>query len=67
MIAVLDVTRHEEVIKVTRNLLSTLGRIDVVVCNAGVSSRGEVKDTSLEVDRQVMDVNFFGQVDVIKS
>ena len=67
MIAVLDVTRHEEVIKVTRNLLSTLGRIDVVVCNAGVSSRGEVKDTSLEVNRQVMDVNFFGQVDVIKS
>ena len=64
--AVLDVTDHKAVTDVINRLTSTLGHIDVVICNAGVSSRGEVKDTSLDVDRQVMDVNYFGQVDVIK-
>ena len=66
VLAVLDVTDHKAVTDVINRLTSNLGHIDVVICNAGVSSRGEVKDTSLDVDRQVMDVNYFGQVDVIK-
>ncbi len=42
------------------------GQIDVLINNAGIGQRGLVKDTTLDVDRQVMEVNFFGQVALTK-
>jgi len=41
--------------------------IDVLVNNAGVSNRGSCTETSLGVQRQVMEVNFFGHVAVTKT
>ena len=39
-----------------------LGRIDVLVNNAGIAHRSALAATRLEVIRRVMDVNFFGAV-----
>lgn len=36
--------------------------IDVLVNNAGVSNRGSCVCTSIKVQRQIMEVNFFGPV-----
>jgi len=41
--------------------------IDVLVNNAGISQRSQAEETSVEVDRKIMEVNFFGQVDLTKS
>lgn len=38
------------------------GRIDVLINNAGISMRGLFADTSLDVLRQIMNVNFWGSV-----
>jgi NAD(P)-dependent dehydrogenase (short-subunit alcohol dehydrogenase family) len=38
------------------------GRIDALVNNAGISHRSAFAETSVEVIRRVMDVNFFGAV-----
>ena len=43
------------------------GRIDVLVNCAGMGFRGTVADTSMEVDRRIMQVDYFGQVAVIKG
>ncbi len=42
------------------------GNIDILINNAGIGQRGLAKDTALDVDRQVMEVNFFGQVALTK-
>ena len=49
------------------NILSQLvinkfGRIDILVNNGGISQRSLTKDTSIETDRKLMEVNFFGTV-----
>ena len=41
--------------------------MDIVINNAGVSFRGQVADTTLDVDQRVMLVNYFGQVAVTKG
>ena len=38
------------------------GGIDVLINNAGISMRAELKDASVDVIRKVMDINFFGAV-----
>ncbi len=43
------------------------GRVDVLLNNAGVSSRGSVLETDTSVDRRVMEVNFFGTVGLTKG
>ena len=42
------------------------GRIDVLVNNAGVSQRSWAAETPLEIDRRIMEVNFFGTVALTK-
>jgi short-subunit dehydrogenase len=46
--------------------ISLFGHIDIMIHNAGISQRSIVKDTSLEVDRKIMEVNFFGTVSITK-
>uniref|UniRef100_A0A914WR35 Dehydrogenase/reductase SDR family protein 7-like n=1 Tax=Plectus sambesii TaxID=2011161 RepID=A0A914WR35_9BILA len=47
--------------------LSPNRKIDVLVNNAGQSMRGSCRDTTLAVQRQIMDVNFFGHVAVTQA
>lgn len=42
--------------------LETFGKIDVLINNAGISMRALFKEASLDVIRQVMDINFYGAV-----
>jgi len=39
----------------------------VLILNAGVSQRALALDTSLEVDRRLMEVNYFGAVTLVKA
>jgi dehydrogenase/reductase SDR family protein 7B len=41
--------------------------IDILVCNAGVSQRSLIKDTKLEVDRKIMELNYFSNVALAKA
>ncbi|KAK2187116.1 hypothetical protein NP493_179g05000 [Ridgeia piscesae] len=43
------------------------GCIDVLINNGGISSRGNVLDTLLDVHMKVMNVNYFGQVALTKA
>lgn len=43
------------------------GRIDILINNAGISFRGEVINTSVDVDIKVMMSNYFSQVALSKS
>lgn len=43
------------------------GKIDVVYCNAGISQRTDVEDTSLDMVRSIMEINFFASAAIAKA
>ncbi len=47
-------------------VIAQLGRIDVLINNAGVSQRALVRETAIEVDRRLFEVDYFGPVSLLK-
>lgn len=43
------------------------GRIDFLFNNGGLSQRSEVGETPLEVDRRIMEINYFGNIALAKA
>ncbi len=41
--------------------------LDILINNAGISQRSKAEETSILVDRKIMEINFFGLVDLTKS
>ena len=59
---VADVSRYEDCKNFIDSTIATFGGIDILINNAGISMRAELKDAEVEVIKKVMDVNFFGTV-----
>ncbi len=47
--------------------ISWFGRIDILVNNGGVSQRAFAKDTVLEVDKSIMEINYMGTIALTKA
>lgn len=43
------------------------GNIDILINNGGISYRGSIIETKLEVDQEIMNVNYFGSVALTKG
>ena len=41
--------------------------VDILISNAGVSLRGTIMDTDIEVHRKMMEINYFGPVNLVKG
>jgi dehydrogenase/reductase SDR family member 7B len=54
-----DLASKDSVAELGSKALSQCGTIDVLINNGGVSSRSNFLDTKLEIDEQVMQINFF--------
>lgn len=54
---------HEAIVQT----IQTFGKIDVVVNNAGYSLYGSVESLSDKEFHQIMDINFFGTVNIIRN
>ena len=52
--------------KASQRALQECGPIDILINNGGISQRSVVVETRLEVDRRIMEVNFFGAVTLTK-
>ena len=48
-------------------VVATYGQIDILVNNGGLSQRSEAAETTLEIDRKIMEVNYFGTVALTKA
>jgi len=67
LVQVLDVANEQEKFEtITQNLVQQTGRIDILINNAGISQRGLVQDTTLAVDRKIMEINYFGAIALTK-
>ena len=58
----LDVTDNEAVKRAVERTATSHGRIDYIFNNAGVGFAGEVRDSTVEQWRQVLDVNLNGVI-----
>jgi short-subunit dehydrogenase len=59
---VADVSIENDCRHFIESTIKVFGGIDVLINNAGVSMRALLKETTLDVIRKVMDINFFGTV-----
>lgn len=63
----LDLGKSENFSSLVETVIAKYGRIDVLVNNGGLSQRSEAHETPLEVDRRIMEVNYFGNVALTKQ
>ena len=59
---VADVSRYADCKIFIDSTITTFGGIDILINNAGISMRAQLKDAEVDVIKKVMDVNFFGTV-----
>jgi dehydrogenase/reductase SDR family protein 7B len=50
-----------------KSVIAEYGRIDVVVNNGGLSQRSTASNTALEIDRRIMEINYFGNIALTKA
>jgi short-subunit dehydrogenase len=63
----LDLLQPETFEQATHTVLNRFGRIDILVHCAGISQRSHAIHTQLSVDRQIMELNYFGPVALTKQ
>ena len=61
-----DVTVPDQCRELIETAVREYGRIDVLICNAGLSMRAIFDDVELSVLHRLMDVNFWGAVNCCK-
>lgn len=55
-----DVTSEADMTRLVDETVTRHGRLDVLVCNAGVGFNGRLDETPTDVMRRLMEVNFYG-------
>lgn len=63
----LDLSKGESFKEKVSEAIRAFGRIDILINNGGISQRSLIKETSIEVDRKIMEVNFFGTIGLSKE
>ncbi len=63
---VVDVVDVEQCRGLIETAVANFGRVDILICNAGLSMRALFDDVDLEVLHRLMDVNFWGAVNCVK-
>ncbi|MCK4751150.1 MAG: SDR family NAD(P)-dependent oxidoreductase, partial [Bacteroidales bacterium] len=64
---VFNLGNPEEVTAAAEKVLKDFGRVDVLMNNGGISTRAEAIDTPLEIDRRVMEIDYFSGVILTKA
>ncbi len=63
----LDVTSEESVTRAVSDVISSEGRIDVLINNAGVGYNAVAEDIDIAVAKEVFEVNYWGIIRMIKA
>src|SRR5215510_13774252 len=63
----LDLNHFDSCAEKVRLAENEFGRIDILINNGGIGQRSSVKDTIFEVERAIMNTNFFGTVALTKA
>lgn len=67
VVLALDLTDQGSFQEKISQVLDIFGHIDILINNGGISVRASAMETSLEVDKKIMDVNYFGSIALTKA
>lgn len=67
VVQTLDLAAPETLQAAAETVQSEVGPVDVLVNNGGVSQRSTAADTDVSVVRRIMEINFFGAVQLTKA
>ena len=63
----MDLNKNGSFKELTDRVIEKYGRIDYLFNSGGVSQRSEASQTSMDVDRKIMEVNYFGNIALTKA
>lgn len=66
-VLLLDLANSSNFEALANEVVDSMGSIDILVNNGGMSQRSEVYETPMEVDRRIMEVNYFGNIALTKA
>ena len=64
---VFNLGNPEEVKKTAEKVLAQFQRVDVLMNNGGISTRAEAMETTLGMDRRIMEIDYFSGVSLTKA
>ncbi|MCB9198084.1 MAG: SDR family oxidoreductase [Flavobacteriales bacterium] len=62
----LDLSDSSNFDTIVKEAIKAFGSIDMLINNGGISQRSTAAETALEVDRKVMEINYFGNIALTK-
>jgi dehydrogenase/reductase SDR family protein 7B len=66
-VLILDLAEYNLAQQKVYEAIGLFGTVDILINNGGISQRSLVKETPIEVDKKVFDVNYFGTVALTKA
>ncbi len=63
----LDLAHYATMSLVVEKAMQLFGHIDLLINNAGISQRSPIIDTSIEVDKKLMEIDYLGTVALSKA
>ena len=66
-ILALDLAQTEQLANKVEEAIALFGTIDVLFNNGGISQRGMALQTPLEIDRKIMEIDYFGTIALSKE
>jgi dehydrogenase/reductase SDR family protein 7B len=67
MLLPFNLTDHLMIPELAKKVFERFGKIDILFNIGGVSQRSLAKETSLDIDKRIMDINYFGAVALTKA
>jgi dehydrogenase/reductase SDR family member 7B len=66
-IVILDLAEPKSIEQAAKTVMETYSSIDILVNNGGISQRASAVETPVDVDRKIMETNFFGAITLTKE
>lgn len=67
MVDIANIQKQQQCEDIVTQSIRAYGHIDIFMNNAGASIRSECIQTKLEVDKQLMDINYFAPIALTKT
>jgi short-subunit dehydrogenase len=66
-ILTLDLANYMDMIPIAKKAISLFGKVDLLINNGGISQRSSIIETSIEVDKKLMEVDYLGTIALSKA
>ncbi len=63
----LDLEQRDSLSPLYQSVVKSIGIPDVLINNAGIGQHGKIIDMPFEVEKKIMDINFYGQILLTKT